>query len=271
MPAAGAGEGSPPVTPSYPELRDAVVLITGAGRGIGKGIALAFGRQGARVVVNDLDPSLAAGTVGEIGAAGGQGEAMLADVGDPDAGRQLVADVLVKHGRLDILVANAGINPTASLLDLSQETWERVQRTNAWSLFHCGQPAARHMAERGGGSIVVIGSPAASETYAGQAHYATAKAALQMLAWGWAWELGGAGVRTNVVHPGWIETELNREYLWADPSLRERVVRQIPLGRTGVPDDVADVVVWLCTHGARYVNGASLAVDGGLVVGRLKA
>jgi NAD(P)-dependent dehydrogenase (short-subunit alcohol dehydrogenase family) len=271
MPAADAGSGRVPATPTYPELRDAVVLITGAGRGIGRGIALAFGRQRATVIVNDLDSDTAAGTVDEIRADGGEAAAILADVGDPDAARAMVADVLDRHGRLDVLVANAGINPTASLLDLSQETWERVQHTNAWSLFHCGQPAARHMAARGRGSIVVIGSPAASETYAHQAHYATAKAALQMLAWGMAWELGAAGVRTNVVHPGWIETELNREFLWSDPGLRERVVRQIPLGRTGLPEDVADVVVWLCTDGARYVNGASLAVDGGLVVGRLKA
>jgi 3alpha(or 20beta)-hydroxysteroid dehydrogenase len=86
-----------------------------------------------------------------------------------------------------------------------------------------------------------------------------------------AWELGPLGVRTNVVHPGWIETELNREYLWAEPGLRERVIRQIPLRRTGQPEDVAGVVVWLCTDEAAYVNGASIAVDGGLVVGRLKA
>lgn len=257
--------------PRYRELRDAVVLVTGAGRGIGKGIALAFGRQGARVVVNDVDTTTAAATAQEVTTSGGVGHIGVADVGDPVAGRELVAGILERHGRLDVLIANAAINPVARLLDLPQETWERVQRTNAWSLFHVGQPAARHMAQRGRGSIVVIGSPAASETYAEQTHYATAKAALQMLAWGMAWELGGQGVRTNVVHPGWIETELNREYLWSDPDLKERVVRQIPLGRTGLPADVADAVVWLCTDGARYVNGASLAVDGGLVVGRLKA
>lgn len=255
----------------YPELADAVVLVTGAGRGIGKGIALAFGAQGSTVIVNDIDAQLAGATVAELEAAGARAEAALADVGDPEAGRALVAGVLERHGRLDVLVANAGINPVSPLLDLPQATWERIQRTNEWSLFHCGQPTARHMAERGSGSIVVIGSPAASETYAEQTHYAAAKAGLQMLAFGMAWELGPLGVRTNVVHPGWIETELNREYLWSDPSLRERVVRQIPLRRTGQPEDVARVVVWLCTSEAAYVNGASLAVDGGLVVGRVKA
>jgi NAD(P)-dependent dehydrogenase (short-subunit alcohol dehydrogenase family) len=256
---------------SYPELEGAIVLVTGGGRGIGKGIALAFGEQRSVVVVNDVNEGWAAGTAEAIVSAGGRAEAALADVGDPDAGRALVDETIARHGRLDVLVANAGINPVSPFLDLPQETWERVQRTNEWALFHCGQPAGRHMAERGRGTIVVIGSPAAGETYADQTHYAAAKAGLQMLAYGIAWELGPRGVRTNVVHPGWIETELNREYLWSDPTLRERVVRQIPLRRTGQPDDVAKVVVWLCTDEAAYVNGASLAVDGGLVVGRVKA
>src|SRR5688572_11421899 len=255
----------------YSELDGAVVLITGAGRGIGKGIALAFGRQRSVVIVNDVTEAWARETAAEIEGAEGRAEVALADVGDPEAGRALVVDAIARHGRLDVLVANAGINPVSPLLDLPQETWERVQRTNEWALFHCGQPAARHMAERGSGSIVVIGSPAANETYAEQTHYAAAKAGLQMLAFGLAWELGPLGVRTNVIHPGWIETELNREYLWSDPTLRERVVRQIPLRRTGLPEDVAGVVVWLCTDAAAYVNGASLAVDGGLVVGRVKA
>jgi NAD(P)-dependent dehydrogenase (short-subunit alcohol dehydrogenase family) len=255
----------------YPELEGSVVLVTGAGRGIGKGIALAFGQQQAIVIVNDIDEDLARATSGEVEGDGGRADAMIADVGDPVAGRGLIADILDRHGRIDALVANAGINPVSPFLELSQETWERVQRTNEWSLFHCGQPAARHMAERGSGSIVVIGSPAANETYADQTHYAAAKAGLQMLAFGMAWELGPLGVRTNVVHPGWIETELNREYLWSEPELRERVERQIPLRRTGLPEDVAGVVVWLCTDAAAYVNGASLAVDGGLVAGRLKA
>jgi NAD(P)-dependent dehydrogenase (short-subunit alcohol dehydrogenase family) len=255
----------------YAELDGAVVLVTGAGRGIGKGIALGFGHQRSLVIVNDVTEEWASETVAEIESAGGRAEVAIADVGDPEAGRALVDDAIARHGRLDVLVANAGINPVSPLLDLTQETWERVQRTNEWALFHCGQPAARHMAERGSGCIVVIGSPAASETYADQTHYAAAKAGLQMLAFGMAWELGPLGIRTNVVHPGWIETELNREYLWSDPTLRERVVRQIPLRRTGQPADVAGVVVWLCTDEAAYVNGASLGVDGGLVVGRVKA
>jgi len=254
----------------YPELEDAVVIVTGAGRGIGKGIAIAFGQQRSIVVVNDVDEENASRTADTVRTTGGRAEIAVADVGDGDAGRALIAEVLARHDRLDVLVANAGINPTRPFLELDQATWEDVQRTNEWALFHCGQPAARHMSERGQGSIVVIGSPAASEAYTDQTHYAAAKAGLQMLAFGMAWELGPLGVRTNVVHPGWIETELNREYLWSEADLRERVIRQIPLRRTGLPIDVAHVVVWLCTEGAAYVNGASVAVDGGLVVGRVK-
>jgi glucose 1-dehydrogenase len=256
----------------YPGLAGRVVLVTGAARGIGRGIALAFAEQGCALVVNDVldDEAEAVATeCRELGAAGA--EARVADVGDRAAAEAMVDAIVARHGRLDVLVANAGINPTASFLELGQDVWERMQRTNLWSLFHCGQPAARQMQRQGAGSIVVTGSPASNETYQDQTHYATAKAGLQMLAWGMAWELGPLGIRTNVVHPGWIETELNREYLWSEPDLRARVVAQIPLRRTGLPADVARAAVWLCTEEAAYVNGATLEVDGGLVVGRVKA
>jgi NAD(P)-dependent dehydrogenase (short-subunit alcohol dehydrogenase family) len=256
----------------YPELPGRVVLVTGAGRGIGRGIALAFAAQGCTVLVNDVLEAEADAVAAECLAAGATAaEACVADVGDRGKAEAMVTSAIERHGRLDVLVANAGINPTASFLELGQDIWERMQRTNLWSLFHCGQPAARQMQRQGAGCIVVTGSPACNETYQDQTHYATAKAGLQMLAWGMAWELGPLGIRTNVVHPGWIETELNRGYLWAEPDLRARVVAQIPLRRTGLPADVARAAVWLCTEEAAYVNGATLEVDGGLVVGRVKA
>jgi NAD(P)-dependent dehydrogenase (short-subunit alcohol dehydrogenase family) len=262
--------GRPFLSTRYAELAGRVVLVTGAGRGIGRGVALAFAQQGSTVVVNDVEEGSARSTADEIEAAGGRAATAPADVADRGAAEAMVAGVVDRHGRLDVLVSNAGINPVSAFLDLSEDDWERMQRTNMWGLFHCGQPAARQMAAQGGGSIVVIGSPACDETYTEQTHYAAAKAGLQMLARGMAWELGERGVRTNIVHPGWIETELNREYLWSEPDLRDRVVGQIPLRRTGQPADVAHAVVWLCTDEAAYVNGASLAVDGGLVVGRVK-
>jgi NAD(P)-dependent dehydrogenase (short-subunit alcohol dehydrogenase family) len=255
----------------YGELAGKVVLVTGAGRGIGRGIALEFARVGATVVVNDCEAALADDAAAAVESAGGRALAAVADVGDRASAETMIDEIVSREGRLDVLVNNAGINPSARFLDLPQATWERMQRTNLWGLFHCGQPAAKQMVAQGGGSIVVIGSPASNETYTEQTHYAVAKAGLQMLAWGMAWELAEFGVRTNVVHPGWIETELNREYLWADPQLKERILEQIPIRRTGQPVDVARAVLWLCSDEAAYVNGASLNVDGGLVVGRVKA
>jgi NAD(P)-dependent dehydrogenase (short-subunit alcohol dehydrogenase family) len=256
---------------SYPELEDRTVLVTGAGRGIGRGIALAFAEQGARVVVNDLTDEHARETVDAIRATGAVADAAPADVADRAAVRAMVSAAVERHGEIDVLVNNAGINVVSPFLELTDDVWERTQRIHHWGFFYCAKEVAPRMAARGHGSIVVISSPAAAETYEGQTHYAAAKAGLQMLAFGLAWALGGTGVRTNLVSPGWIETELNREYLWSEPDLRERVVRQIPLGRTGTPEDVARAVVWLCTDEAAYVNGAVLRVDGGLLVGRLKA
>jgi NAD(P)-dependent dehydrogenase (short-subunit alcohol dehydrogenase family) len=254
----------------YESLAGKVVLVTGGGRGIGAGIATAFGEQGAEVVVNDLTAEQTAGTVETITAAGGSAEAAPADVADPGAAEALVACVVERHGRLDVLVSNAAINPVVPLIEMPRETWEQTQRVNMWATFHCGQPAARQMVAQGGGTIVVVGSPAVRDAYAGQASYCASKAGLQMLAMTMAWEWGPLGIRTNVVQPGWIETELNREYLWSDPDLRERVLAVIPRRRTGLPADVARAVLWLSSEEADYVNGATLQVDGGLVAGRPK-
>jgi NAD(P)-dependent dehydrogenase (short-subunit alcohol dehydrogenase family) len=254
----------------YPSLAEKVVLVTGGGRGIGRAIALAFGRQGSRVIVNDRALEKAEDTVDAIRESAGQADAVVADVGERTMVEAMVADIVERHGRLDILVNNAGINPVVPLLEAGPDTWEQAQRVNEWALFHCGQFAGRQMVSQGGGSIVVIGSPAVEDAYAGQSLYCASKAGLHMLAMSMAWEWGPVGVRTNVVQPGWTETELNREYLWSDPDLRDRVISVIPLRRTGSPADVADAVVWVCSDDASYVNGATIAVDGGLLAGRPK-
>ncbi|MGD0712808.1 MAG: SDR family oxidoreductase [Gaiellaceae bacterium] len=254
----------------YESLDGKVVLVTGAGRGIGAGIAEAFGAQGSTVVVNDLTADQTAGTVEAIVSAGGAADAAPADVANRAAAQALIERVTDRYGRLDVLVSNAAINPVVPLIEMTQEAWEQTQQVNLWGTLHCGQPAARQMVAQGGGSIVVIGSPAVQDAYTGQAPYCVAKAGLQMLAMSMAWEWGPLGVRTNVVQPGWIETELNRDYLWSDVRLRDRVIAVIPLRRTGQPQDVARAVLWLCSQDAEYVNGATLQVDGGLLAGRPK-
>jgi NAD(P)-dependent dehydrogenase (short-subunit alcohol dehydrogenase family) len=251
----------------YECLEGKVILVTGGSRGIGRGIALAFAQQGALVVVNSRSHEGAMETVGEVRAAGGTAEAVVADVGDALAARALIGEVVGRHDRLDVLVNNAAIGPVVPLLEMTVQEWEEVQRVNLWALFHCGQPAAQQMIAQGGGSIVVIGSPGAIDAYDAQVPYSASKAGLQMLAMGMAWEWGPLAIRTNVVQPGWIETSLNRRYL-SDQDVRERVVKQIPLRRLGAPDDVASAVLWLCSDGASYVNGATIQVDGGLISGR---
>ena len=259
------------VVPTYAELLGQVVVVTGAARGIGRAIAMGFAAQGCVVVGNDVSAEALTDTIDACDRAGATSSiALAADVGDAVAARTLIDDVVDRFGKVDVLVSNAGINPVAGFLELTHDTWNRVQHVNMWGLFHCGQAAAAAMTKRRRGSIVVVGSPAAREAYTGQVAYSAAKAGLQMLALGMAWELGPLGIRTNIVHPGWIETELNREYLWENPTALDGILKQIPLGRTGRPEDVAGAAVWLCTEHAAYINGGSLTVDGGLVAGRLK-
>jgi NAD(P)-dependent dehydrogenase (short-subunit alcohol dehydrogenase family) len=251
----------------YEGFAGKVVLVTGASRGIGRSIAHAFGDVGARVFVNSRTPGGAADVVEEIAANGGSAENAVADVGDPDAARALVASVIEQGGRLDVLVNNAGVGPIVPLLEMRADTWEETLRVNESALFNCGQPAAQQMVEQGGGSIVVISSPASTNIYDAQTAYSASKAGLHMLAMGMAWELGPLGVRTNVVEPGWIETSLNRKYL-SDADVRERITKQIPVRRIGAPEEVPPAVLWLCSEDAAYVNGATIRVDGGLQAGR---
>jgi len=251
----------------YDELGEQIVLVTGASRGIGRAIAIAFADQRAIVIVNSRTPEGAENTVAEIVRRGGRAEVAVGDVGDPVQARLIVDQTVSRHGRLDVLVNNAAINPVAPLLETTWEVWNDVQRVNVGALFSCGSTAARHMFAQGSGCIIVIGSPAASQAHANQIAYCTSKAALHMLAKGMAWEWGPKGVRTNVVQPGWIETSLNETYL-SDPDVRLRVSNLIPSRRIGRAEEVASVTLWLATSDASYVNGATVEVDGGLTIGK---
>ncbi len=248
-----------------------VALVTGAGQGIGRAISLALARAGVDVAVNDVRadgrPEETAVLVEGLGR---RALTALADVGDRAQVDAMVERVLEVFGRLDILVANAGVNIYQPFLEIEQRVWDLTIGADLTGVFNCGQAAARAMVAAGrGGRIVVITSVSAETSYATQTHYCAAKAGAQMLAQGMALELGPHGITVNSVGPGWVETELTADYL-GDPALRRQVEGTIPLGRVAQPGDVASLVTFICSPEGSYLNGAHLRVDGGLIAGRTK-
>jgi NAD(P)-dependent dehydrogenase (short-subunit alcohol dehydrogenase family) len=174
-----------------------------------------------------------------------------------------VSRAFEQFGRLDILVANAGVLMAQPLLETTIESYDLQNNTNARAVFFLVQAAARHMIDgSGGGSIVLISSDAAVKPFRGLGAYCISKAAVNMLARVAAAELGEYGIRVNVVAPGTTETDMNRELL-ADPATREELLRSVVLGRPGSPLDVARAVCYLASDAASFVTGASIAVDGG--------
>ncbi len=243
-------------------LKDAVAIITGAGRGIGRAAALRFGVEGARVAVLDIDAGAAAGTAAEIIAAGGRALGLRVDVTQAAAVAETFAQVLAWGARIDVLVNNAGITRDARLLKMTEEQWDAVISVNLKGTWLCGRAAAAQMVAQGSGSIINVSSIVGVYGNFGQSNYAATKGGVIAMSKTWARELGPAGVRCNVVAPGFIATEMTQ-------SIPERVITQViertPLRRMGTPEELAAVYVFLASDDAAFVNGAVIGVDGGLV------
>lgn len=250
---------------------DGSALVTGGARGIGRAIVLRLARDGFDVACNhfpDGDDIPAMVTLAaEVENLGRRLVAIPADVGDPAQAARVTAEALWALGNLDVVVCNAGICPLTKFLDLTPDIWDRTLAVNLSGAFHVARPAAAQMAERGRGSIVFVTSYNASLSAPRQTHYAASKAALDMLGRGMARELGPRGVRVNMVAPAAIATDLSRPY-WDRPESRDELAWLVPLGRIGEPADVADVVAFLASDDARFVNGASIPVDGGLLTSK---
>lgn len=256
-------------------------LVTGASRGIGAAIALALARAGADVAVNYHEVDVDRGDAPEFGrdntadvndvvariqALGRQSIAVEADVANAAEVTAMVAAVVKALGGLDILANNAGICPFADFLDMPEALWDRVHDVNLKGTFLCSQAAARVMVEQGrGGRIIGMSSISALVGGRGQTHYTPTKAGVHALMQSMAIELGPYGITCNSVMPGTVATDINAED-WTDRAKREYLNGRIPLGRFGEPDDIGGPVVFLASDAARYVNGASLLVDGGLFV-----
>jgi NAD(P)-dependent dehydrogenase (short-subunit alcohol dehydrogenase family) len=237
-------------------------LVTGADRGIGKGIALALVRAGHRVAINYIDSSaLADQVVAEIAALGGQAIAVKGDVRSAASVDRMVAAVIDRFGRLDVHVNNAGVQTWKPLLDVTEEEWDFVIDTNLKGCFLCTQAAARHMKDHGGGSIINIGSGCNKIAFPDLVAYTASKGGIEMFTKVSAVELGPYGIRVNCVAPGAVEVERTR---LEDPDYAGTWGRITPLGRVGQPDDIGRVVAFLAGPEAAFVTGQTIWVDGGM-------
>ena len=241
-----------------------VVIITGAARGIGFGIAECFAGRKAKIVVADLDrkaATKAAGALRRRGAVAAMGVAC--DVTDRGSVERMVETVVRKYSRIDVLVNNAGICPFQQVMKMSPETWQTTLDVNLTGAFHCTQLVARQMIRQGeGGRIVFITSLSENVTGPAQVDYGASKAGLRMAMRGFATALGPHAITCNAVAPGMILTDMTRHH-WEKPGPAKFIKQRVPVGRIGTPRDIGHAVVFLASPEAEYISGVTLTVDGG--------
>jgi len=260
-----------------PMLQDQIVLVTGAGAGIGRAIALAMAEQGATIVAADIDLAAAQSTVDAI--VTNRALAITADCGDVASIEAMVARAVAEFGRLDVIVNNAGVTRYSYIMDLTEADWDRIHRVNAKGVFFCLQAAAREMikqhgADGRGGRIINMAS-ISGRGYAGasNAAYAASKGAVIALTKMAAQQLGRYDINVNAICPGVTRTELGARNAVGRAAARGISVeelqaeqdRGIPIGRANQPEDIAAMAVFLASPGARNITGQSYNVDGGLV------
>lgn len=240
-----------------------VAVVTGAGRGMGRAVALRFGREGARVVVAEVNPEHGAQVAVEIRAAGGTAIAVTVDVSQTSDVSRLFAATVKELDTVDILVNNAGIAVARPILDYTEEEWERQMGVNVKGVFFCCQEAARLMIPRRQGKIVNFASTSAFVSSSKpEVAYDTSKGAVRQMTVSIAAELAPHGVNVNAVAPGTTATEMTRSTLATEEGLAWQVAR-IPMGRVGQPDDIASAVLFLCSAEASYITGHTIVADGG--------
>jgi 3-oxoacyl-[acyl-carrier protein] reductase len=244
------------------DLSGRTAIVTGASRGIGRAIARRLAAQGAHVVAVARGDHATA-TVQEITEGGGKADLASADVEDAAALGRLVSDTLERHGRIDVLVNNAGITRDQLLLRMKREDWDAVMATNLTAAFALTQVVLKPMIRQRSGRIICISSVVGQSGNAGQANYAASKAGLIGFAKAIALEVASRNITVNVIAPGMVETDMTRA-LAADA--RETWASKIPLGRLGTPDDVAAAVCFLASDEASYITGQVLGVNGGMYI-----
>jgi 3-oxoacyl-[acyl-carrier protein] reductase len=242
------------------DLTGRIALVTGASRGIGRAIALKLAAQGATVVATARGEN-AKDTAAAITAAGGRGEAVGIDVTDTAALERLPSEIIARHGRLDIVVSNAGITRDQLLMRMKRDDWDAVIATNLTAAFTLTQAAMRPMLKQRGGRIIAISSVVGQTGNAGQANYAASKAGLIGFSKALAREVASRGITVNVIAPGFVDTDMTKAV--AEKAQTDWAA-QIPLGRLGTVDDIAAAACFLASDEAAYITGHVLAVNGGM-------
>ena len=245
-------------TPIHFGLRDRVVIVTGGAQGIGEACARRFAREGARVVVADVQDARGQALAAELGAS-----YLHCDVGDKAQVDALVAQVMRAHGRIDVLVNNAGIFKAADFLDVTEADFDAVLRVNLKGAFLVGQAVAREMARAGRGSIVNMSSVNSVLAIPSIASYNVSKGGINQLTRAMALALADKGVRVNAVGPGTIATELAAQAVLTSEDARNKIMMRTPMKRLGEPGEIADVVAFLASDAASYVTGEIVMADGG--------
>jgi 3-oxoacyl-[acyl-carrier protein] reductase len=250
-------------------IKDKVALVTGARRGLGKAMALAFADAGADLVLNDcvVEDGLLQGLADEIKKMGRRALPLRADISDENDVHDMVNKAMSEFGKIDILVNNAAISTSAPIVDLKPSDWDKVLDVDLKGAFLCSQAAGRIMIKQKSGCIINISSIRAFRPKAGYNPYGIVKAALITLTQQLARELSDYNIRVNAIAPGYISTDLNKFYQ-DFPDMLEQMLGEIPLGhQMGQPSDIANAALFLVSDAASYITGHTLVVDGGVLSG----
>ncbi|WP_166173791.1 SDR family NAD(P)-dependent oxidoreductase [Rubrobacter tropicus] len=247
-------------------LEGKVALITGGATGIGRAAAILLAKEGASIVIGDVNEEGAAEVVRKIESGGGSALARRCDVGAEQDIRALIETAEGEYGGLDVVFGNAGLLRTSALQDLSVDLFERHLRLNLTANFLLAKHAAPAMRRRGGGSIIFMASAGGLRGTRGSVAYNASKGGLVNMTRGLADELAGENIRVNCVCPGWVDTPFNRPF-WehAGEGAEEEVLRGVPLGRQSKPEEVAPAIAFLAGSGSSYITGQALVVDGGMM------
>ena len=243
------------------ELSGKVALVTGAAQGIGKAIALLLARNGADVVVSDINLEKAQETTNEIEGMGRRSFAIKVNVADLKDVEQMVKAIVEQFGRIDILVNNAGITRDRLILRMTEEDWDAVLDVNLKGTFNCTKAVIRHMSKQKSGKIVSIASVTGEMGNPGQANYAASKAGVIGFTKTIAREFAGRGINVNAIAPGYIQTPMTDA---VPEKAKEELKRMIPMERLGKPEDVAQAVLFLVSENSSYITGQVLNVNGGI-------